>query len=43
MGGDGVEDDGGGKGKRVLVNVKRAGYAARRIATESGSGVSEGR
>lgn len=41
-GGDGDDDD-GGEGKRVLVRVKRAGYAVERIATESGSGVSEGR
>ena len=43
MGGEGDDDGVLGEGKRVLVRVKRAGYAVERIATESGSGVSEGR
>lgn len=45
VGGDDVDDDGGGagEGKRVLVRAKRAGYAVERIATESRSGVSDGR
>ena len=50
VGGDGVDDDdddggggGAGEGKRVLVRAKRAGYAVERIATESRSGVSDGR
>lgn len=45
VGGDDVDDDdgGAGEGKRVLVRAKRAGYAVERIATESRSGVSDGR